>query len=211
MKVKSSTKDSIVEAAISLFNIKGYDGTSVRDIAKKAKVNPANISYHFDSKQGLLEKCFIHFFEAYLSYLDEEVNALATDRPDYCLKRALYKILYFQSANHLLSRFVWREVSIDSQVVREITSSYLMKERYLFKRLLEGTCLEKNMSSMDLSFYIIQLRSLITMPFLNSQYLREVWHVFPQERFFVDKYYQRIEEWIDETIKKNSYQMNIPL
>lgn len=210
-KVKNTTKDTIVDAAISLFNIKGYDGTSVRDIAKKAKVNPANISYHFDNKQGLLEKCFVHFFEAYLSFLEEEVNLLSCDRPDYCMKRAIYKILSFQSKNHLLSRFVWREVSIDSQIVREITSSYLMKERYLFKRLIEECLLEKSLTTLDTTFLVIQLRSLLTMPFLNSQYLREVWNIFPQERFFVEKYYLHIDEWIDTSIRQVSHQINIPI
>lgn len=64
---KSSTKDTIVDAAILLFNIKGFDGTSIRDIAKKAKVNPANISYYFEGKQGLLEKCFIQFLKRTLN------------------------------------------------------------------------------------------------------------------------------------------------
>ncbi|MED4214161.1 TetR family transcriptional regulator, partial [Priestia megaterium] len=40
------TKQKVIDAAISLFNTKGYDGTSVRDIAKRADVNVANISYY---------------------------------------------------------------------------------------------------------------------------------------------------------------------
>ena len=105
----------------------------MRDIAKKARVNPANISYYFDGKQGLWKNALFIFFEAYLAFFEEEVQTLKFDRPEICLKRAIYKILYFQSTNHLLARFVWREVSIDSQIVREITSSYFMKERYLIK------------------------------------------------------------------------------
>lgn len=45
------TKQKVIDAAISLFNTKGYDGTSVRDIAKRADVNVANISYYFAGKQ----------------------------------------------------------------------------------------------------------------------------------------------------------------
>ncbi|QQZ10596.1 forespore capture DNA-binding protein RefZ [Heyndrickxia vini] len=208
---KSSTKDTIVDAAILLFNIKGFDGTSIRDIAKKAKVNPANISYYFEGKQGLLEKCLIQFFEVYLEFLEEEVNLLRYDRPDYCMKRAVYKILAFQSKNHHLARFVWREVSIDSQIVREITSSYLMKERFLYKKLIEAIIPAQSHFDSNIGYLIIQLRSLMTMPFLNSQYIREVWNLFPQESYFVEKYYEQIDEWIETSIINHSRKINIPI
>jgi hypothetical protein len=119
-----------------------------------------------------------------------------------CLKRAIINILNYQKKHHLLSRFVWRETSIDSQIVREITSSYLMKERFLFKQLVVGAVTDKYIKPSYISFFIIQLRSMLTMPFLNSQYLREVWSVFPNEKYFVDKYFLVIQDWLDESILK---------
>jgi len=50
----------ILEAAEKLFGAKGFDGTSVRDIAKAANVNLAMISYYFGSKDKLLETLFEH-------------------------------------------------------------------------------------------------------------------------------------------------------
>lgn len=46
---------SIIKAAETLFAQHGYEGTSVRDIAREAGVNVAMISYYFKSKEGLLE------------------------------------------------------------------------------------------------------------------------------------------------------------
>lgn len=48
----------IVDAAEHLFAEKGFHGTSVRDIAEKAQVNLAMISYYFGSKDQLLEAMF---------------------------------------------------------------------------------------------------------------------------------------------------------
>lgn len=48
------TKKKIVEASTYLFGVKGYDGTSTREIALRAGVNIASLNYHFKSKQGLL-------------------------------------------------------------------------------------------------------------------------------------------------------------
>ncbi|MGM0843929.1 MAG: forespore capture DNA-binding protein RefZ [Bacillota bacterium] len=194
------TKENILISAVSLFNTKGYSGTSVRDIAKKASVNAANISYHFQGKQGLLESCFTRFFESYLECLEMEADKLDFVPADECLKRAVYNILQYQSENHLLARFVWREISIDSQVVREIISSYLTKERYLLKCFFEVGQEQNRFTSMPVSIFIIQLKSMISMPFLNSQYLREVWHVFPQEQYFVDRYFTSLEQWVDQCL-----------
>jgi AcrR family transcriptional regulator len=48
----------ILQAAEQLFADKGFDGTSVRDIAKEANVNIAMISYYFGSKEKLMEAVF---------------------------------------------------------------------------------------------------------------------------------------------------------
>ncbi|PJJ07268.1 TetR family transcriptional regulator [Flavobacterium sp. 1] len=45
----------ILHVAERLFAEKGFDGTSIRDIAKEAKINVAMVSYYFGSKEQLLE------------------------------------------------------------------------------------------------------------------------------------------------------------
>jgi AcrR family transcriptional regulator len=49
----------ILNVAEDLFASKGYEGTSVRDIAQKAEVNVAMISYYFGSKEKLLESLIL--------------------------------------------------------------------------------------------------------------------------------------------------------
>jgi AcrR family transcriptional regulator len=48
----------ILSTAERLFSTKGFDGTSVRDIADEAGVNIAMISYYFGSKEKLMEALF---------------------------------------------------------------------------------------------------------------------------------------------------------
>lgn len=45
----------ILLVAERLFAEKGFDGTSVRDIAKEAQINVAMVSYYFGSKERMLE------------------------------------------------------------------------------------------------------------------------------------------------------------
>ncbi len=65
----------ILEAAEQLFFEKGFEGTSVRDIATKANVNLAMISYYFGSK----EKLFIALVEARAGATHDILNELITD------------------------------------------------------------------------------------------------------------------------------------
>ncbi|MEP7106345.1 MAG: TetR family transcriptional regulator [Ferruginibacter sp.] len=48
----------IIETAERLFAERGFDGTSVRDIADDAGINVAMISYYFGSKEKLMEALF---------------------------------------------------------------------------------------------------------------------------------------------------------
>jgi AcrR family transcriptional regulator len=59
MKPSLSTKQlQLLDTAEALFSQKGYDGTSVRDIAEAAGINTAMISYYFGSKEKLMEEIF---------------------------------------------------------------------------------------------------------------------------------------------------------
>jgi AcrR family transcriptional regulator len=53
-------REIILSAAMKLFGQKGFEGTSVREIASGADVNPAMISYYFGSKEKLFEKLVEH-------------------------------------------------------------------------------------------------------------------------------------------------------
>jgi AcrR family transcriptional regulator len=53
--MSSDKKEHIINTAIELFAIKGFEGTSIREIAAAANVNLAMINYYFGSKEKLFE------------------------------------------------------------------------------------------------------------------------------------------------------------
>lgn len=48
-----TTKQKILETACNLFYLRGYNGTSIDDILKAAKVKKGNFYFHFKSKEDL--------------------------------------------------------------------------------------------------------------------------------------------------------------
>ncbi|MBA4197677.1 MAG: hypothetical protein C0459_09005 [Chitinophaga sp.] len=49
-------KMHIIEKAIELFAEKGFEGTSIRDLATRAEVNVAMVNYYFGTKEGLFQQ-----------------------------------------------------------------------------------------------------------------------------------------------------------
>jgi TetR/AcrR family transcriptional regulator len=55
MNAPTDTPTRILEVAREFFAERGYEGTTVRDIAVAAEANLAAVGYHFGSKQGLYQ------------------------------------------------------------------------------------------------------------------------------------------------------------
>jgi AcrR family transcriptional regulator len=71
---KTDKREHILLVAEELFAVKGFDGTSVRDIANLASVNLAMISYYFGSKENLLKELIEYRFRYTVSLLEEKSN-----------------------------------------------------------------------------------------------------------------------------------------
>jgi AcrR family transcriptional regulator len=54
-----TTRGRILNVALELFARKGFHGTSIRDLAERAGVQPATIYGHFDSKDAMLEEIIV--------------------------------------------------------------------------------------------------------------------------------------------------------
>ncbi|NRA46643.1 MAG: TetR/AcrR family transcriptional regulator [Oligoflexales bacterium] len=72
------TKTRILQAAFNLFSDKGFEGTSMREIAKRAEVNLSAINYHFQSKEKLCSEVLNKAGDE----LREELKEIAENHPD---------------------------------------------------------------------------------------------------------------------------------
>ena len=72
-----NSKARILEAATQLFAQKGFDGTSIREICKKANVNLCMISYYWGGKQELYNGIIDNLIEKQIEY---SVNFLDLNR-----------------------------------------------------------------------------------------------------------------------------------
>jgi len=197
---KRDTKQKIINAAIYLFNSKGFTGTSVREIAARANVNVAHISYYFKGKGGLLEYLVSHYYEGYLKVIEENYTQIQFSHAHAVLSKMILDLLYYQHENRQLSRLVYREVTVDSVLIREVMTTYLTKEKYYIKSLFEQGIEEGQFRKGFVPHMIIQLRSLLHTPYLQPQYMSEVLHIQPHEAYFVHQYYKELKIWLNSLL-----------
>ncbi len=97
----------ILEVAETLFAEKGFDGTSIRDISKTAKINIAMVSYYFGSKERLLESLILFktsgLKEQLVNLIDENLEPVEKINKLIELyinrincNKGIYRILHFE-------------------------------------------------------------------------------------------------------------------
>ena len=200
VKGLDGTRERIVEAAVKLFYAKGYSGTSVRDIAKIAEVNVGHISYYFSSKAGLLEHLITSFFEEHLKIIEQQLKKIKTLSARECLVTTILSVLRFHSENSQLASFVYREITFQTTLSREIMTTYLAKEKSFYKYIFEYGRKTKEFHTISVPLTVAQLRNMINMPFLHSSYLSEVWQIMPYDANSLKQYEKIIVTWLEQTV-----------
>lgn len=73
---RSSREESIVQTARSKFGAKGYDGTSVADIAQEVGVVEGTIYTYFDSKRAILHRVIAEFYEPLIADVEASLRGI---------------------------------------------------------------------------------------------------------------------------------------
>jgi AcrR family transcriptional regulator len=119
------TRDRIMKAAERLFAERGYDGTSIRTIVARARVNQAAINYHFEGKEGLyreiLRAAFRGLTEHQLAHAEEARAMSREDALAAFIRRQLWPLLARDEASRHIRIFNWESVR-PTPVFRKLVS-----------------------------------------------------------------------------------------
>jgi len=70
-----ATRQALLQAGAELFSERGFDGVPIEEVAARAGVNKALISYHFRGKRGL----YVAILESAFASLAERLRAIEAD------------------------------------------------------------------------------------------------------------------------------------
>jgi len=141
-------RELIIEAALEVFSERGYEGSTVKKIAERAKINQALIYQHFKNKEDLyksiLEKTPSQFLPR------KEVDKLMEGKNDReILDRFVHRYLQLMRSNEKIVKFInlgqWENPQVfEFQYFQEEKSPIKILANYLSKRMEEGKFRRKN-------------------------------------------------------------------
>lgn len=208
MKIETDkkAKEKIIEAALELFYYQGFSSTTVRQIAKEATVNQALISYYFGGKKGLIEQLMVKFYEGYFLAIEqgkkkttEYDSQTSSSERLLCVMKFAFDYLF---ESYKMTRFIYRELTMDSMLIREVMTTYLAKEKYYYTSVLEQEIVIKEGNEKrehfhhDVEMMVLQILNALYMPFLQPQVIREVHYIEPHSDEFKSRYFLQLEQWI---------------
>jgi AcrR family transcriptional regulator len=160
-------RTDLLDAAERLFSEHGYDGTTTREVVKRAKCNLALISYHFGGKEGLYQAVLVRHFEklkAEYSNADFSEAAIKHSWPEITVPvqrefcAALFEIVRTISSNTQMQKILCREMmSGGMQMVAALSKSESGVFNLLKRRLAALQSTGELDRALDLRFGILSL------------------------------------------------------
>jgi hypothetical protein len=176
----------ILEVAETLFANKGFDDTSVREIADAADVNVAMISYYFGSKEKLLEGIFvfratdnIEKFESL--FLDKKLQPI-----EKVNKMIDFYIEKFQTQNNFYKIMMREQVNNQRGPIACLIQDFRKKNQLLIKQLIqEGQKTGEFNKSLDIPILLATLIGTVSHTIGTQHLYREINNLqeMPDEQF----------------------------
>jgi len=121
MDTKLESRELLLAAGLKLFADKGFDGTTVKEIAEEAGVNVSLVSYYFQGKEGLFVACLQPFGSSLLATA-ERVLKPATTREEFEVRLRLFieEFLIAHSQASEITQILHRDCSPGNPHVRRL-------------------------------------------------------------------------------------------
>ncbi len=196
-----SSRDKILDAALSVFARKGFEGASTQEISEYAGVNKRLIFYYFESKEELYLASLEEFFQG-VDRLLQNFCVSPADMEDKWL--ALLKFsdnfIDFVAGHQEPVRILVREIMsegrfMDVLVSRFIRPTFKAGEQYLSGLLYPGESDQKAIKHLLLSFGGANI-----FYFLLSPLLERVWDMETASKEQLDERKKEMRRFILRTL-----------
>lgn len=161
-------KEHIINVAIELFAEKGFEGTSIRDLAAKADVNIAMVNYYFGSKDKLFEAMVEHKS----TYMKERLEEISNDKKkteiqkiDAVVEIYVNRIL----SQHHYHRLIHQEIMLQQREgVHKSIISMFSKNLQIIKNIIDQGIKKKVFKKVDVELTAATLTGTINQVMLSK-------------------------------------------
>ena len=192
-------REIIITTAMNLFGQKGFDGTSVREIAAGADVNLAMINYYFGSKEKLFESV-VEYKASFLKGVLEELvnNKLLSqiEKIDIVIDSYIERMFQSPQFHHLLHR----ELSLEHRPqMKETIAEILLRNFVFLKAIIQHGIDSGEFNRVDIELTIATLIGTINHLLLSGIMCRKI---LQKSKTFNPYQSKKLNERISEHLKK---------
>ncbi|QES89622.1 TetR/AcrR family transcriptional regulator [Rhizosphaericola mali] len=161
-------KSQIIASATELFARKGFEGTSIRDIASQAGVNLAMINYYFGSKEKLFEAVMVSDSEYMLAIYKE-----LADRQDMLTIDKVYAVIDYHVEKLMRKRefhkLLHHEIMLNQRMeVSDIIRDIIKKNKTLLSQIVNDGIIKGEFRQVDVALTMSLIFGTINQLFLSK-------------------------------------------
>jgi AcrR family transcriptional regulator len=161
-------KEHIINVAIELFAEKGFEGTSIRELATKADVNIAMVNYYFGSKDKLFEAMIEHkasYMRVRLEEIVSDKNKSDIEKIDAVIETYVNRIL----SQYNYHRLIHQEIMLQQ---REFVHTNIIKlfsiNLRIIKSIIEDGIEKKIFKNVDPELTVASLTGTVNQVMLSK-------------------------------------------
>ena len=184
---------------MNLFGQKGFEGTSVREIAAGADVNLAMINYYFGSKEKLFESV-VEYKASYLKGVFEELvnnkSLSQIEKLDVVIDSYIDRMFQSPQFHHLLHR----ELSLEHRPqMKEAIAEILLRNFVSLKAIIQHGIDSGDFNPVDIELTIATLIGTINHLLLSGIMCRKI---LQKNKRFNPYQSKKLKERISDHLKK---------
>jgi AcrR family transcriptional regulator len=192
-------KEHILVVAERLFGDNGFDGTSIRDIAQKANVNLAMISYYFGSKEKLLE-ALLEYRAGYTIGLLEELNKDESltpfDKIDRLIDFYVDKIFGNICFHNIMQQ---QAVNTRTEEIRDMITNIKLRNFEQIKKIITDGQRKKMFRKVDVEFTMGTMMGTISQFTLSRHFWTRLFNIDKNDE---DAYRKKITQRLKTHLKQ---------
>ena len=190
-----STKDKILDEALTLFAENGYDGTGVEQIAEKVGIKAPSLYKHFKGKEDILNAIIdnseAHYEESFGS--EQHIGEIPESRNDF-VRATMGRIAF--TMHDQIRKFLVQEQFRNERLAEITTRHQLVGIQKMYERIIEGMMKGGLFSNDDPALLSIELVSpavlWVSKADRQPQYEQEIMDSIEKHiRHFCDVYMRR--------------------
>lgn len=170
--MKNTTKNQVIQSAIKLFAKKGFDGTSMREIAERAGVTKPMIYYHYKDKEALYFSLLDDYMSKFIKKVMDTLSlALSPQEKIQSFVKLYVKHL---KKNRNIFKIINREITGSRKNVDKLTDNYFSKIHSGLAKVIDDGIKEGSFKAVNPHATAISLIGIIIFYFAERKVIERL-------------------------------------